>query len=182
MFETAAELAELQSLLDVSFDKAGERLSAIWDSSNRLTAAQLSGFQGVRLVAVATVNSDGEPRVAPRSAAFLHGKFYLAANTGSVMVRRLSKKPLLAVTYFENHLMIVAHGTATPFRRASSGFDALSPEWEKAFKGGKNALEGIDILIRVDAANVLAYANRPERYPDAWEERPGQRREQSVTT
>jgi len=182
MFETEAELATLQKLLDESFDRAGERLSAIWDAGNRLTAPQLSGFQGVRLVAVATVNSEGEPRVAPRSAAFLHGKFYLAANTASVMVKRLSRKPLLAVSYFENHLMIVAHGTATPFRKGSPGFEELRPGWVKAFKGGADALEGIDILIRVDAANVLAYANRPERYPDAWEGSASARRERSVTT
>ena len=169
MFETEEELATLQKLLDESFERAGERLFAIWDAGNRLVAPQLSGFQGIRLVAVATVNSEGEPRVAPRSAAFLHGKFYLAANTESVMVKRLSRKPSLAVTYFESHLMVVAHGTATPFRKGTSGFDAVSPEWEKAFRGGKDALEGINILIRVDAANMLAYANRPDRYPDAWQ-------------
>jgi hypothetical protein len=181
LFETAAELATLQELLDESVDRAGERLHAIWDANDRLMAAQLSGFQGVRLVAVATVNSDGEPRVAPRGAAFLHGKFYLAANTASVMVKRLSMKPLLAVTYFEDRLMIVAHGTATPFRKGSLGFEELSRSWVKAFKGGANALEGMDILVRVDAANMLAYANRPERYPEAWEKRASARRERSVT-
>jgi hypothetical protein len=123
------------------------------------------------LMAVATVNSNGEPRAAPRSAAFLHGKFFLAADTESVMVRRLANKPTLGVTYFESHLLIVGHGTATPFRRGSSGFEALRPEWEKAFRGGANALEGNDILIRVDAANMLAFANRPARYPKAWRTR-----------
>jgi Pyridoxamine 5'-phosphate oxidase len=167
MFETKAELAELQRLLDASFERSGER-RLIFDASNRLTAGQLSGFQGVRLVAIATVNSSGEPRAAPRSAAFLHGKFFLAANTESVMVRRLSNKPALGVTYFENQLLIVGHGTATPFRRGSSGFDALLPEWEKAFRGGAHSLDGIDILVRVDAANMLAFADRPERYPKAW--------------
>jgi hypothetical protein len=117
MFETKAELSELQWLLDASFERSGEQLRSAFDASNRLTAGQLSGFQGVRLMAVATVNSSGEPRAAPRSAAFLHGKFCLAANTESVMVRRLSNNPALGVTYFENHLLVVGHGTATPLRR-----------------------------------------------------------------
>jgi hypothetical protein len=168
VFETKAELAELKRLLDASFDRSGEQLRTVFNANHRLTASQLSGFQGVRLMAVATVNSNGEPRAAPRSAAFLHGKFCLAANTESVMVRRLANKPVLGITYFENHLLIVGHGTATPFRRESSGFEALRPEWEKAFRGGAHALDGIDILIRVDAANLLAFANRPERYPKAW--------------
>src|ERR1017187_3241951 len=124
MFETEEELADLQRLLDASFDRSGEQLRSIFDASNRLSARQLSGFQGVKMVAVATVNSMGEPRVAPRSAAFLHGKFYLAANTRSVTVRRLSKKPSLALTYFENNLLIVGHGTAAPFREGSPGFEA----------------------------------------------------------
>jgi hypothetical protein len=169
MFETKSELSALQRLLDASFERSGEQLRSVFDASNRLTASQLSGFQGVRLVAVATVNSNGEPRAAPRSAAFLHGKFCLAANVESVMVRRLANKPLLGITYFENRLLIVGHGTATPFRRGSSGFEALRPEWEEAFRGGAHALDGVDILIRVDAANMLAFANRPDRYPKAWQ-------------
>jgi hypothetical protein len=181
LFETEQELAGLQRLLDESFQRAGERHYAIWEPGNTLTAVQLSGFRGIKLMAIATVNSDGEPRVAPRSAAFLHGKFYLAANTASVMIKRLSRKPLVGITYFENHLMIVAHGKAVPFRRGTPGFDALSPEWERAFMGGASALEGVDILIGVDAANMLAYANRPERYPDAWgKEPPGVRGERKA--
>jgi hypothetical protein len=42
------------------------------------------------------------------------------------MVRRLSNKPALGITYFEKHLLIVRHGTAAPFRRGSSGLGATS--------------------------------------------------------
>jgi hypothetical protein len=168
MFETGDELKALQLLLDASFERSGEQMRSTFDSGNRLSAEQLSGFRGVRLVVVATVNSKGEPRAAPRSAAFLHGKFYLAANTESVMVRRLSAKPAIGMTYFENHLLVAAHGTAAPFRKGSTGFEELRPEWEKAFKGGAHALDGIDIFIRVDAANMLAFTNHPKRYPKAW--------------
>ena len=168
MFESEAELAELQRLLDASFDRSEMRGTGIFDASNRLSAGQLSGFQGVRLVAVASVNSKGEPKVAPRSAAFLHGKFYLAANTGSVTVRRLSLNPGIGITYFENQLLIVGHGTAAPLKRGTQGFEALRAVWESAFRGGRDALQGIDIFARVDAANMLAFANRPDRYPRAW--------------
>ena len=171
MFETETELEELQKLLDASFDRAGKQLSG-FDETNRLSAHELSGFKGIRLVAVATVNSKGEPRVAPRSAAFLHGKFYLAANSKSILVQRLSRTPLLGITYFENRLLIMGHGTAAPFREGTSTFEALRPEWVKAFKGGKDALEGIDTLIRVDADHMVAFAAKPDQYPEAWKERP----------
>jgi hypothetical protein len=168
VFETKTELADLQRLLDDSFARAPGIKYSGFDSSHRLSATQLAGFQGVRLVAVATVNSKGEPRAAPRSAAFLHGKFYLAANSKSTMVRRLSMSPLLGITYFENHLLIMGHGTAAPVRAGTAAFDELGPEWEDSFEGGKDALKGTDLLVRVDATHMMAFAVKPDQYPGAW--------------
>jgi len=168
MFESPTELADLQRLLDASFKLAGERMLVAHTPGQRLTAQQLAGFRGVRLVAVASVNTKKEPRVAPRSAAFLHGRFYLAANTKSTMVRRLWVDPAVAITYFENHLLIVGHGSVGFLRRGEPQFSSISPEWTKAFNGGKNALEGIDIFLRVDATHLVAFAQHPGRYPAAW--------------
>jgi hypothetical protein len=168
MFETKAELRELQRLLDDSFARAeGIRYSG-FEASQRLSASQLSGFQGIRLVACATVNSKGEPRAAPRSAAFLHGKFYLATNSGSTMVRRLSLRPALGFTYFENHLLIMGHATVTPLREGTPGFKERRPEWVEAFQGGKDSIDGTDMLLRVDPTHVVAFATHPEKYPEGW--------------
>jgi len=172
MFETEAELKELQLLLDASFDKAGERMLMIYDIGQRLSAQQLAGFRGIRLVAVASVNRKGEARVAPRSAAFLHGKFYLAASTKSMMVRRLVKNPRVAATYFERHLLVMCHGTVAFLRRGEAGFKSIRAEWEEAFNGGRDALQGIDVLLRLDATRLVAFAARSERYPEAWGRQP----------
>lgn len=169
MFETESELAGLQHLLDASFEKAGERMLAIYDTDQRLSAQQLAGFRGVKLVAVASVNTKGEPRVAPRSAAFLHGSFYLAANTKSITVRRLRVNPMVAVTYFENHMFLMGHGKVAFLPKGEAGFRGIRPEWEKAFNGGRDALQGIDLFLRVDATHLVAFAQRPELYPGAWD-------------
>lgn len=168
MFETKAELDELQGLLDTSYEESPNVRYSGFDASHRLSARQLAGFQGIRLLAIATVNSKGEPRAAPRSAAFLHGRFYLATDSRSTMVKRLYMNPMMGFTYYENHLLIMGHGTPSPLRRGTSGFEELSPEWVEAFKGGRDALKGVDLLIRVDASHLVAFALRPERYPDAW--------------
>jgi hypothetical protein len=84
------------------------------------------------------------------------------------MVQRLSRKPAVGMTYFESHLLRVGHGTAAPFRKGSSGFEAIRLEWENAFRGGAHVLDGTDVLIRVDAANMLAFVEHPERYPEGW--------------
>lgn len=168
VFETEAELDTLQRLLDSSFENAKERMTIKYGSNQRLSATQLAGFRGVKLLATGSVNSQGEPRVAPRSATFLHGKFYLAANVNSTMVRRLWINPKIAVSYFENHLLLMGHGTVGFIRKDESSFSSISPEWKKAFEGGRNALDGIDVLLRVDATNLVAFAQHPERYPDNW--------------
>ena len=172
VFETTAELSDLQQLLDESFEKSRGQMLVAFDKNQRLSAEQLAGFRGVKLVAVASVNSKGEPRVAPRSAAFLHGKFYLAANSKSVMVRRLWVSPAVAITYFENHLLLMGRGRAAFLRDGGTEFKGVSPEWVNAFKGGRGALEGVDVLLRVDATHMVAFANRPERYPGAWAKTP----------
>lgn len=168
MFETKKELAELQALLDSSFAKArGVRYSGFNDG-NRYSARQLAGFKGVRLVAVATVNARGEPRAAPRSGAFLHGRFYLAANSASTTAKRLAARPTLGITYFETHVLIMGHGKASPIRKGTAEYKALVKEWIDAFMGGEDCLEGTDLLIRVDADHLVAFTVNPEEYPEAW--------------
>ncbi len=171
MFETEAELAELQELLDSSLARAGKRLLTAWDVGKRLDARQLAGFSGVRLVGVASVNSKGEPRVAPRPAAFLHGKFYLAANTKSTTVHRLWITPTVAITYYEIHFLMMGHGTASFLRKGESAFSKIAPEWKSAFRGGRDALQGVDLFLRIDATHLQAFAQHPERYPGAWTQR-----------
>ncbi len=168
VFETGAELTELQRLLDASFERAGERVHGIYSADKQLSARKLAGFRGVKLVAVASVNTKGEPRVAPRSAAFLHGKFYLAANTESILVRRLERNPMVAITYFEDDLLLMSHGEVTFLLKRQAAFRGISQEWKKAFDGGKDALQGIDVFLRVDATHLVAFAQCAERYPEAW--------------
>lgn len=168
MFETKKELADLQRLLDESYAKAKGIAYSGFNSGHRLSAGGLAGFQGVKLVACATVNSKGEPRAAPRSAAFLHGRFYLAANSKSTMVRRLRLNPSIGFTYFENHLLIIGHGTTVPLMRGTSEYKRRGAEWTEAFKGGKDALSGTDMLIELQAAHLVAFAVHPEKYPAAW--------------
>ena len=106
--------------------------------------------------------------MAPRSAAFLHGRFYLAANKSSITVRRLSKNPSVAITYFENHILIMGHGSVAFVYEGEPAFKSVCREWKSAFNGGGDALDGIDLFLRVDANHLVAFARHPERYPDAW--------------
>lgn len=168
MFETKTELDELQHLMEESFERAGERMFVAYDVPQQMSAGQLAGFSGIRLVAVASVNRKGEPRVSPRGAAFLHGKFYLAANTESMLVKRLERNPTVAITYYEAHMLVMGHATVEFLGEGSAEFKRVAPEWIEAFRGGRDALRGIDVLLKVNASHLVAFAQRPERYPSAW--------------
>lgn len=169
MFESNSELETLQRLLDNSFERSGKGKLAGFSPDQRLSAPQLAGFRGIRLVSIASVNSKQEPRVAPRSAAFLHGKFYLAANSDSISVRRLRANPSTAITYYENHVLIMGHGKVTFLSIDDSASASVSKEWKEAFRGGRDALRGVDLFVVVEATHLVAFANLPRRYPAAWD-------------
>lgn len=64
MYETTAELAALQELLDRSLAGATEHLRSIFRPGRTLTAEQaVDVLSGMRTLAVATVTAGGEPRV-----------------------------------------------------------------------------------------------------------------------
>lgn len=167
MYETSAELKSLQQLLDSSFERVGGKLAG-FGPKHQMSAKQLAGFRGVRLVSVASINSKMQPRVAPRSAALLHGRFYLASDSGSTTFKRLRAHPDTAIAYYENHLLIMAHGEASFLGRPDPSFAKLGREWKDAFRGGRDSLKGIDAFIVVEATHLVAFAANPERYPEAW--------------
>ncbi|HWM56017.1 MAG TPA: hypothetical protein VNO20_11580 [Solirubrobacterales bacterium] len=86
MHETAAELEELQRLLDRSYERAGAHLRGIWGEDSRLDAQGLvDELPGVQVLDLATVTPRSEPRVAP-----VDGFFFFAATSGSAPHRTRS--------------------------------------------------------------------------------------------
>lgn len=74
MHETDADLEQLQNLLDGSYGRAGSHLRGIWGEDSRLDAAGLAAeLPGVQVLDLATVNPQGEPRVAPVDGFFYRG-------------------------------------------------------------------------------------------------------------
>jgi predicted pyridoxine 5'-phosphate oxidase superfamily flavin-nucleotide-binding protein len=74
MHETAAELNELQLLLDRSIRRSNDHLTAIITEERRLTAGQIAAaLDGMKVLVVATVTKTGEPRTSCVDGHFLHG-------------------------------------------------------------------------------------------------------------
>jgi len=168
MYETEAEMEELQGLLDASMDRAGTHLRSIFSDDKRLSARQVSRcLQGVGQVAAATVNSKGEPRVAPIDAAFFHGRFFMSTEALSLRARHLTVNNSISLTYFQSaDPVIIVHGRARAFiRKDSEEFRPLDSEWERAYGASTQQLSEDVVFILVEPSRMLAYAFHPERFP-----------------
>lgn len=159
-------MAELQELLTRSMDNAGAHVRSIFTREHWLSARQVCRYlQGVRQVAAATVNSRGEPRVAPIDAVFYHGKFCLSTDSRSLRARHLSKRPAVSVTYFEAaDPAIIVHGRAGFIRREDENFGPLDSEWMKAYGRSTTSLSESVEFIRVKPQIMLACSFQPQRY------------------
>ena len=77
MWETSDELAAVQHLLDVSFERASEHLLSIMSPERRLGAERLvADLPSPAVLNIATVTARGEPRISAVDGHFLHGHWY----------------------------------------------------------------------------------------------------------
>ncbi|HMJ03029.1 MAG TPA: pyridoxamine 5'-phosphate oxidase family protein [Conexibacter sp.] len=114
MNETAADLAALQELLDRSYAAAGAHLQRIHTPERRLTAAQVAErLTGMRLLALATVSSDGRPFVGPVDGIFHRGAFHFGSSPDSLRFRHIRTRPQVSATHLPGEeLAVTVHGPA----------------------------------------------------------------------
>jgi uncharacterized pyridoxamine 5'-phosphate oxidase family protein len=123
--ETAADLAELQALLDRSYEAAGVHLLRIITPERRLTAEQVAErLTGMCLLALATVTADGRPIVGPVDGIFYRGAFHFGSAPDSVRFKHISARPQVSATHLPGEqLAVTVHGRAVPLDvKADLGF------------------------------------------------------------
>jgi uncharacterized pyridoxamine 5'-phosphate oxidase family protein len=115
--ETPQEIEALQKLLDESAANAGAHLRDIITEQRRLSAVQMCEMlEGMRLLVVATVTSDGRPLVGPVDGYLVHGDFYFSSGHDSVRMRHLATRPSVSFTHLAGEeLAITVHGRAKLF-------------------------------------------------------------------
>jgi pyridoxamine 5'-phosphate oxidase-like protein len=114
--ESAAELEELQSLLDRSYANAGRHLLNIHTPDRRPQAAEIAErLTGMCLLALATVTDDGKPVVGAVDGIFLHGEFHFGSSPDSIRMRHIARRPQVSAIYLPSEdLAITVHGRAVP--------------------------------------------------------------------
>lgn len=114
MYETPADLRELQRLLDQSYAVAGEHLRSIFTPARRMSAQELvTLLRGVFVLNVATVTAACEPLVAPVDGLCHRGKLLFGLPPGSVRARHLRARPQMsAVHQHGEDWCVIVHGRA----------------------------------------------------------------------
>ena len=114
MHETEADLSRLQEVLDVSRERAGSHLRSVITPERRLTAADLaSRLTGMKLLALATVNSRGAPVVGPVDGIFYRGEFWFGTSPSALRIRHIRRNPAVSATHLSGEeLAVTVHGTA----------------------------------------------------------------------
>ncbi len=93
MNERPEDLAELQAVLDRSYEKAGPHLRDITTPDRRLDAAQLAErLTGMRLLVLATSTRDGRPINGPVDGIFHRGRFHFGSSPQSLRFRHLRER------------------------------------------------------------------------------------------
>ena len=166
MHETPEDLEALQALLDRSYAEAGTHLLRIHGPEHRLTAEQVSErLQGMVLLSLATVTSDGRPIVGPVDGVFLRGAFHFGSAPDSVRFRHIAKRPHVSATHMPGEeLAVTVHGRAVEvdvkdpsgaeLRRALLDIyvPRYGPEWETNF------LDSGPMYARIEADRMFTYA------------------------
>jgi nitroimidazol reductase NimA-like FMN-containing flavoprotein (pyridoxamine 5'-phosphate oxidase superfamily) len=123
MHETTDDIAWLQSVLDRSYDAAGEHLRSITTPVRRIPAEELSAILGgVQIIDVATVTAAGTPRVGPVDGLFYRGRLYFGSSRTSLRYRNLLTRPQVSAAHTRGEeLGVVVHGTARLFALTDPG-------------------------------------------------------------
>jgi nitroimidazol reductase NimA-like FMN-containing flavoprotein (pyridoxamine 5'-phosphate oxidase superfamily) len=114
MNERPEDLAELQAVLDRSYEAAGAHLRDVTTPDRRLDAAQVADqLTGMRLLVLATSTRDGRPINGPVDGIFHRGRFHFGSSPESVRFRHLRERPAASTTHLPGeHLAVTVHGDA----------------------------------------------------------------------
>jgi hypothetical protein len=168
MFETDAEVAELQAMFDAHLARANPHMTGIVTPERRLTARQVVRYlAGTKHVAFATVTSRGEPRVSPLDALFIHGRFTLSTGAAATKLRHLRRNPACSAVHMDGDRVAVAvNGEVEWLPREHPDHGVVHRAWSETYGSDPYSWgEGV-VLFRIRPRSMWAYAFHPKEFPD----------------
>ncbi len=169
MFETDAELAELQRLLDSSLSGSTEHLRSIIRQGERtLTARQLAAVcAGMCTMAISTVTARGEPRISAVDGHLLHGGWYFSTARSAAKARHLAARPGVSLAHIRGEEVgVFAHGKAQPLNPPGGPDDPHWPallQYMTDYYGSSPLSWGDVVYYRLVPHWMVAFASDPDK-------------------
>src|SRR5207248_1291113 len=165
MRETQEDIERLQTLLDNSIKRAGAFLRRSFQMpEHSLTPKQLIDcWLDVQPVALATITTRGEPRIAPISSLLYQGDIYIPTVATAARTRHVMKRPAVSLTLFrENELAIIVHGSAAIISPDHTEFETLE-NLLYACTQTKAGEWGEGVYLHIQAEVIYTYNRHPHR-------------------
>jgi hypothetical protein len=161
MYETDAELAELQELLDMSLARSTEHLRSIITSSTTVPAAQLVRIlTGMCVLSAATVTARGEPRISGVDGHFLHGKWVFTTSGTAAKAVHLRQRPAVSVAHMRGEdLGVFAHGQTEFLTPEHDDFAGIEEHLVRHYGSSPSSWGDEIVYLRVQATWMVAYAH-----------------------
>lgn len=160
MLETDDEMAALQRLLDVSHAASTEHLREIIDDDRTLTARDLVALlTGMKVLSVATVTAQGEPRISALDGHFLHASWTFSTSGAAAKARHMRARPAVSVAHIDGEEMAVfSHGRVERMDPGDPDWAETLGHWSAHYGG--SPLEWADeiCLYRYRAHWMVGYA------------------------
>lgn len=171
--ETPQDVDWLQELLDRSYANAGEHLRSITTPARRIPAGELGALLGgVQIIDLATVTSDGRPRVAPVDGLFYRARLYFSSSRSSVRFRHLTTRPQVSAAHTRGEeIAVVVHGTARLFSLDDAEHQGFREYCYEVYvprygEGWKNFAHGSDVFCaRIDPDLMFTFRMDLPRLP-----------------
>jgi hypothetical protein len=137
MYETDAEVAALQELLDRSLAGATDHLHAIIHGDRVLRATDLVAvLTGMKVLSVATVSAGGEPRISALDGHFLHATWSFSTSGTAAKARHLKARPAASVAHIDGEEMaLFSHGQALPLTPDHPRWEETLDHWTRHYGG-----------------------------------------------
>lgn len=169
VFETADELASLDTLLHVSFERAGAHLTGIISPDRRLSAADLSRYLvGVRHLVVATVTAAAEPRCSAVDGLFIHGHFWFSTSAQSIKAGHLEHRTAVSAAHVVgDDVGVFVHGRARVVHGGPGEADELRHYWTEVYEASPEdwvAAPSDARYVEIVASSMFSYAFSRERF------------------
>jgi hypothetical protein len=169
MYETEAEIRELQTLMDRSLARSTAHLQSIITPRERSLDAEqvLRVLTGMCVLVLSTVTARGEPRVSAVDGHLLHGRWVFGTSRGAAKARHLRARPAASVAHLRGEeLGVFVHGVVETLNTVDGPADPDWPEIEEYLHGvyGDMSFDWSDVVYyRLRPSWMTVYASDPQQ-------------------